>query len=108
MCDRVVSEDPFLIVYCLDKYKTQKMCDEAVDDCLAAMKFIPDWFCTSKMIKKLFAALYADGNIILTKILVILTLMIVIIMKMTLKLLFMSDFWLGIVNLKNVMHLKKS
>ena len=35
-CDRVVSEDPFLIVYCLDNYKTQIMCDEAVDDCLAA------------------------------------------------------------------------
>ena len=32
----------FLIVYCLDKYKTQKICDEAVDDCLAALKFIPD------------------------------------------------------------------
>ena len=27
MCDRVVSEDPFLIVYCLDKYKTQRRCD---------------------------------------------------------------------------------
>ena len=28
------------------------MCVEAVDDCLAALKFIPDWFVTSKMIKK--------------------------------------------------------
>ena len=28
--------------YCPDKYKTQKMCDEAVDDCLAALKFILD------------------------------------------------------------------
>ena len=46
------------------------MCDEAVDDCLAALTFIPEWFCTSKMIKKHFTALYADGNIILTKILV--------------------------------------
>ena len=35
------------------------MCDEAVDDCLAALKFIPDWFVTSKMIKKLFSDLYA-------------------------------------------------
>ena len=32
MCDRVVSEDPLLIVYSPDKYKTQRMCDEAVDD----------------------------------------------------------------------------
>ena len=42
MCDRVVSEDPFLIVYCPDKYITYKMCDIAVDDSLAALKLIPD------------------------------------------------------------------
>ena len=28
------------------------MCDEAVDGCLAALKFVPDQFVTSKMIKK--------------------------------------------------------
>ena len=26
MCDRVVFEDPFLVAYCPDKYKTQKEC----------------------------------------------------------------------------------
>ena len=36
---------PFLIAYYPDKYKIQKMCDEAVDDCLAALKFVPGWFC---------------------------------------------------------------
>ena len=30
----VISEDPFLIVYCPDKYITQRMCDEAVNDSL--------------------------------------------------------------------------
>ena len=30
------------------------MCDEAVDSSLAALKLIPDWFVTSKMIKELF------------------------------------------------------
>ena len=40
------------------------MCDEAVDDSLAILKLIPDWFVTSKMIKKRFAALYADENIL--------------------------------------------
>ena len=39
------------------------MCDKAADDCLAALKFIPDWFVTSKLIKILFTALYADENI---------------------------------------------
>ena len=64
MCDRVVSEDPFFILYCPDKYIDQKVCDEAVDDSLATLKLIPDWFVTSKMIKKLFTALYADENIL--------------------------------------------
>ena len=40
------------------------MCDGAVDDYLAALKLIPDWFVTSEMIKKLFTALYADENIL--------------------------------------------
>ena len=40
------------------------MCDEAIDDSLAALKLIPDWFVTSKMVKKLFTALYADENIL--------------------------------------------
>ena len=39
------------------------MCYKAVDDCLAALKFVPDWFVTSKLIKILFTALYADENI---------------------------------------------
>ena len=52
MCDKVVSKAPFLIVYWPYKYKTLRICDKAIDDCLAALKFIPDWFVTSKMIKK--------------------------------------------------------
>ena len=43
----VVSLYSFLIVYCPDKYKTQRMCDEAVDHSLEALKLIPDWFDTS-------------------------------------------------------------
>ena len=64
MCDRLVSEVPFLIVDCPDKYKVQRMYEEAVDDSLAALKLIPDWFVTSKMTEKLFTALYADDNIL--------------------------------------------
>ena len=40
------------------------MCDKAVDDSIATLKLIPDWFVTNKMIKKLFTALYADENIL--------------------------------------------
>ena len=54
MCDRAVSDNPFLKVYCPDKYVTQKMSDEAVDDSLAGLTLIPDWFFANKMIKNLF------------------------------------------------------
>ena len=40
------------------------MCDEAVDDSLAALKLIPDWFVTSKMIKKLYTALYTNDGLL--------------------------------------------
>ena len=36
------------------------MCDEAVNDSLASLKFIPDLVVTNKIIKKLYTALYAD------------------------------------------------
>ena len=39
------------------------MCDEAVGDSLAALKLIPDWFVTSKMIQKLYTALYTDDGL---------------------------------------------
>ena len=51
-------------MYCSDKYKTQRMRDEAVDDSLPALKLIPDWFVTSKMIKKLYTALYAHNGLL--------------------------------------------
>ena len=51
-------------MYGPDKYITQKMCNEAVDDSLATLKLIPNWFVTSKIIKRPFTALYADENII--------------------------------------------
>ena len=120
MCDRVVFEDPFLIVYCPDKYKTQRMYDEAADN--TQLKLDHDWFVTSKVIKKLFTALYTDenilylnedsGNVVFSWKWVFLTLalriliLIIILMKMILTLLLLSDFWLGILNLKNVKHLK--
>ena len=43
----------FLIVYRPEKYKTQRICDGAVDDSLAPLELVPDWVVTSKMIKNL-------------------------------------------------------
>ena len=39
------------------------MCNEANDDCLAAVKLVTDWFVICKVIKKLLTALYADDSI---------------------------------------------
>ena len=64
MYDRGVSEDPFLIIYCSNKYKTQSLCDEAVDECKAALTFTPDRFVTSKMLEKFDKALLANDDIV--------------------------------------------
>ena len=44
MCDKIISENPVSLRYVLDQYKTQKMCSKAVDECLTALKLVPDWF----------------------------------------------------------------
>ena len=44
--------------------KTQQMYDKAVDYCLTVLKFVPDWFVTSKMIKILFTAFCTDEIIL--------------------------------------------
>ena len=53
MCDRVVSKDSLLILYYPDKFEIQRKCDEAVDDSLASLKLIADWFVASRMITSL-------------------------------------------------------
>ena len=64
MCDRVVFKDPFMLIYWPNRYKTKKICDKAVDDYLAALKFILDWFVTSKMLEKFHDALRANNDIL--------------------------------------------
>ena len=39
------------------------MSDETVDDCLAALKFIPDWFVTRKMLEKSDKPLHANNDV---------------------------------------------
>ena len=64
MYDIVVSLYRFLIAYYLDKYITQRIWDEDVDNSPAALKLFPDWFVISKMIKKAFTVLYADDGLL--------------------------------------------
>ena len=44
--------------------KTQRMCNKAVSDCLAALKFIPDWIVTNKMLEKPDNASHAYDDIL--------------------------------------------
>ena len=53
-----------MLVYCPNRYKIQRMCDEAVDACLAALKFIPDWFAANKMLEKLDNTLHTKNDIL--------------------------------------------
>ena len=41
------------------------MCDEAVDECLAALKCIPDWFVANKMLEKFENTLHVNDDILL-------------------------------------------
>ena len=57
-----VSEDPFMIVYIPDRYKTQRMCEKVVDNCVTALKLISDWFITIKMLEKFYNAWHANDD----------------------------------------------
>ena len=62
MCDKLVSEEPFMLKYCLDGYKTQEMCDKAVDAFLSTLKFVPDWFVENEMLGKLENVLFSNDD----------------------------------------------
>ena len=63
MCYKVVSKESLRLKYCLDRYKTHEMCDNVVDTCMPALKLVPDWFVTSKIIKKLDNTVFSNGDI---------------------------------------------
>ena len=89
MCDKAVYKCPFVLDSVPDHYKFDKMCDKSVSEdpfklkknamidirlkkCvlkpliifLPALKFVSDWFVTSKVIKNLLTVLCADDNIL--------------------------------------------
>ena len=64
MCDKIVSDDAFKLKYCHNRCKTQEMYKKSVDYFLPALKYVPDWLVTTKMIENLPTALYADENVL--------------------------------------------
>ena len=63
MVEKAVFNESFMLKYCVDRYKTQKMCGKVVDDFLSALKFVADWLVTRKMIEKLHSTLFAEDDI---------------------------------------------
>ena len=53
-----------MLNHCRDRYKTQKMCNKAVDSYLPTLKFIPDWFVISEMIEKANDAVLSNDDIV--------------------------------------------
>ena len=110
-----------MLNYCLGRCKTQKTCDKAVHNFLPALKFVPDGFVTFKMVKN---SLFADDDVLflmkvlvmshflvmkwvfLVQVLIISTMMMLILMKMILKLFFMSNLWVGAIDLNIEKHIK--
>ena len=64
ICDKADNRCFLYFIYCPYTCKTKRMCDEAVDDCLTALKFIPDWFVTNKMLEKFHDAVNAKDDVI--------------------------------------------
>ena len=46
----------------LDRYKTQAMCDKAIDAFLPALKFIFGWSFARKMLEKFDNAVFSDDD----------------------------------------------
>ena len=49
------------------KYKSQEICDNAVDACLLLLKFIPELFLRNKMLVDLDYAVFFNYEIVLIK-----------------------------------------
>ena len=48
--------------HCLDKYKTQEMCDEVLDSYLPVLKSVSDWFVVNKMVEKFNSSVFSNGD----------------------------------------------
>ena len=48
--------------HCLDKYKTQAMCDEVLDSYLPVLKSVSDWFVMNKMVEKFNSSVFSNGD----------------------------------------------
>ena len=65
MYDEVVFKERFILTYYPDRYKTQEMCDKAVDSFLLPLEFVLHCFFTSKVIDKLNNSVFSNDDLFL-------------------------------------------
>ena len=65
MCDKAILENGGTLESVLDCYKSQQMCDKAVDNYHHTIKFVPDYYMTHFMIK-LSILILLQWNLFLT------------------------------------------
>ena len=63
MFGKVITEEPVVPKYFLDRYNIQEISDKAGDACVPALKFVPDWFNTNEMLEKLGNVVLSNGDI---------------------------------------------
>ena len=70
MYDKALSKDLFMLKYYHDRYKTQEICDKAVDDFLPALKYVSYWFVTGKIVNDLIKILIMSHFLVMKWVLV--------------------------------------
>ena len=53
-----------MLKYCVDRYKSRKMCENVADACLPALIFTPDWFVMNKMLEKFYDTVFCNVDIV--------------------------------------------
>ena len=64
MCDKALDDYSYVLELFPDQFKTEEMCDTAVEGCLVTLKFVSDQFVTSTIIKRLYTTVYTDEKIL--------------------------------------------
>ena len=52
MCNEVIVERPWLLQYIPDQFKTQEICDNAVNHSQYMLEDVPDWLVTQQQLKR--------------------------------------------------------
>ena len=64
MCYEVISKELFTLKYCLNRYKTQEICDKVVDALLATLKFVSNYTVTNEILETLNNTVFSNDDIV--------------------------------------------